>query len=933
MPIVRRFLDWREPCLTQAAAFLLDEAAGPDLSGLLVVTPGGRASRRLLEILIEKTAGAASPLVPPRFTTPGSLAEVLLRTPPDGRRVADPLHRRVAWIAALRQADPAAVLQFLPHPPAADDTLGWASIAEVLDTLHAELAGFDLDFAAVGERGEELPDFNESDRWAALAAVQQSYHRTLAGADLIDPQQARAETLASPQWLDTERRIVLVAIADLNGVQRRLLDLAADRVTALVHAPADRAAGFDERGCLVTDHWCDAPIDIPEGCVRLADRPADQADAALRAIAALEGRFAADQVTIGLCDPQVAPYLQQLLPSFGVPVRDPAGVPLTGARPATLLAAAAAWLERMRFADFATLLRHPDVESALPDRAGGENWLTLLDRYYTDHLQARASGAWLGDEKKRRRLAAIYHAVESLVGPLKSQAPRPLSAWAQPIADVILNIYGRTPLNRQIPADRLLLESCDALAALLRELHALPAPLAPAVTASQAIRLLLMLAGAASPIAPEADDAAVELLGTLELHLDDAPALVVTGFNEGLWPSSVSADAFLPDAMRRTLGVTDNRRRYARDAYTLAAVLASRPHVTLIAGRRSVEGDPLSPSRFLFAADDATILRRAQRFYVEPPAASAPLAPAWAVSAASRFVVPPPPLPLTQPVRSLSVTAFRSYLACPYRFYLGNVMGLRHVDDAAQEMEGGAFGDLAHAVLHEFGNTDSIRSTDPRKIAAVLDDLLDAAAARAFGSGPLPAVRVQVQQLRMRLAAFAEWQARWAAEGWTIHDRELEFTIENGVTLDGAALPITGRIDRIDFNERTGAWAILDYKTSDAAKTPDETHRRDEQWIDLQLPLYRHLAAKLNVTGDVRLGYVLLPRDPAKVGEAMATWSEEELWEADDVARRVIAAVVEEEFYPPTGDPPEYDDFAEICGVDQIVAALRADVAAGEGEG
>src|SRR5690606_29814016 len=114
----------------------------------------------------------------------------------------------------------------------------------------------------------------------------------------------------------------------------------------------------------------------------------------------------------------------------------------------------------------------------------------------------------------------------------------------------------------------------------------------PHVTFAQAIDITLQrLAGQAVPT--DSPRAAVELLGSLELQLDDAPALIVTGFNEGAMPQSQTADAFLPDSMRRALGLADNVRRLARDRMALEAIIASRPHVTLIAGRRSVEGDPL----------------------------------------------------------------------------------------------------------------------------------------------------------------------------------------------------------------------------------------------------------------------------------------------------------------------------------------------------
>src|SRR5690606_38063570 len=103
----------------------------------------------------------------------------------------------------------------------------------------------------------------------------------------------------------------------------------------------------------------------------------------------------------------------------------------------------------------------------------------------------------------------------------------------------------------------------------------LPESLGPVVSGRLALRLTLDQL-AVQRVPPPRDDAAVELLGWLELPLDDAPVLVITSFNEPYVPSSLDADLFLPNRLRQRLGVLDNERRCARDAYALNSMLASR---------------------------------------------------------------------------------------------------------------------------------------------------------------------------------------------------------------------------------------------------------------------------------------------------------------------------------------------------------------------
>ena len=236
----------------------------------------------------------------------------------------------------------------------------------------------------------------------------------------------------------------------------------------------------------------------------------------------------------------------------------------------------------------------------------------------------------------------------------------------------------------------------------------------------------------------------------------------------------------------------------------------------------------------------------------------------------------------------LRVTAFRDYLACPYRFYLRHVEQLQTISDSLDELDGAGFGSLVHEVLRCFGNGASRDSTEATTICTALEQELDRCAAEWFGRNPLPAVLVQIEQLRWRLRAFAEQQAAWSEQGWRIEFVEASAAQDPGALfeVDGHPFWLTGRMDRIDVHRITGERVILDYKSSDAGQLPRDTHQTRDKWIDLQLPLYRHLAATLGIVGPVRLGYVLLPKDTSATGFVFADWSPEELTRADDCAAR-----------------------------------------------
>jgi len=923
----RVFLGWDRPGLAVAVDYLAGRFGtgdALDLGEVIVAVPGGRAGRRLLERLVDLAEATGRPLCPPRIVTIGRLPELLYAPK---RPFADGLTQQLAWVEALRRAPPERLGCLVPQPPEADDLAGWLSLGEMLSRLHRELAAEAMDFQSVADCGGRTSEFQEHDRWAALVAIQRDYLAALDGLGLWDLQTARLFAVRQGECR-TESPIILIGTVDLNRLQRMMLDAVAERVTALVFAPPAMADRFDEHGCLASDTWQELPVAIRDEQIQVVDAPADQAAATLRAIAALDGRRGADEITVGVPDERIVPYLLQQFGQCGLRARHGVGESLASTSPYRLLAAVADYLAGSRHSSFAALVRHPDVGRWLEDHGVRGDWLSELDRYYADHLPRRIDGRWLGQAGDCAALRAAYEAVETLLQPLAGE-PRPLGEWGTAVADLLVAVYGAEPLRPDDPVDRAVLAACEKIHAALGQHRAIPEPLVPQVIGAEAIRFALAAVASESVAAP-ADPGAIELLGWLELPLDDAPVLVVTGMNEGVVPASLGADLFLPNQMRRELGIEDNQRRWARDAYALTVLAASGRRLTLVAGRRSPEGDPLVPSRLLLAGDAETTARRVRRMFRGGDATGpAPLLPGRLVAgrATSGFTVPEP-LEMSKPIESMRVTEFRDYLACPYRYYLRHRLRLEGLADRAEELDGGAFGSLAHEVLGALGRSDVAVSTNAEEIAALLDAELARAVQRIHGGRPLSSIRVQVEQLRARLAGFARWQAGHAAEGWRIEHVEEGPPPERAtLDVDGRPIGLRGRIDRIDVHQVTGRRIVLDYKTADRLQTPEQSHRqRKTRWIDLQLPLYRRLARGLGIEGPVALGYVVLPRDVSRIGLVEAEWSDADLDDADQTARQVVRDVRAGKFWPPADPPPAFcEEFSAICQDGQFAAALADD--------
>jgi hypothetical protein len=959
MAIHRVFIGWDGPALGRVVAWLAERFGRPgvlDLSAVIVALPGARGGRRLLELLVQWTDERRESLHPPQIVTVGRLPELLYHPK---KPFASNLVQHLAWTDAVKRTDASVCKRLIPTLPAQGDLASWLALGEMLGRLHRELAADGLDFSDVAACGQRFPEFRERDRWQCLAALQREYLRTLDGLELWDVQTARLVAIKN-QECGAEAHIILAGLVDLNRTQRQMLDQVAESgpekgtgtfcrdqpsvgarpagaahnrsqslfptpdapVTALIFAPQKLAGRFDKHGCIRPEAWLDERIALETEQIEVVDNPSDQAAAVLRAIGQWGGRYSAEQITIGVPDERLVPYVEQQLEQSGIRARHGIGRPVSQSAPYKLLAAVADYLDRPQYASLAALVRHPAMHRWLTAKGLAAHWLTALDEYYSKHLPHTVGAHWAGGAAQGT-VGRAYCEVQTALAPLRDggdkvgasngASSRPLDQWGQPIIDLLVELLGDGELDSAMEPDRSLLAACKFVQAALAEHAAVPQGMAPSVTASEAIRLVLRhVEGERIPAAPDRDS--IPMLGWLELPLDDAPALIVTGLNEGFVPSSLNADLFLPNQLRRALGLEDNDRRCARDAYALSMLAASRETLKVIAGRRSSEGDPLVPSRLLFACDDKTMARRVKAFFSGETSRAAVSTGRLRPGRSQSQFAPPRPLPLAGPIAVMRVTQFKDYLACPYRFYLRHVLGLQALADSSEELDGAMFGSLAHAVLDEFGKGPLRASTNARAIGDFLSTALNQCVCEQFGENPLAAVLVQVEQLRTRLTALAGWQAAWAAQGWQIERTEVDVRGETAaLTVDGQPMYLRGRIDRIDVHA-DGRRVVFDYKSSDALKKPEQTHCVKDQWIDLQLPLYRHLAAGLGMAGPIGLGYIVLPKDISKAGALLAEWTEEELRAADRTAEEVVRGVRAQRFWPPTSPPPEFsEEFSAIC--------------------
>ena len=956
----RIFLGIEQPPLVAAAQWLVESfqltksgSQRLDLAKFIVVTPSRRSQDRLLQLLVTITDDASILFTPPTITTLGHLPEYLYVAE---KSLATDLAQQIAWSMALEQT-PDEEIKCLTGRTDVADLQDWQPLASMVSKLHSRLANDIWSFSSVAREVKKDTGFlkEESARWDALNSIQQRYYSILYQVDLWDKQAARNYAAAGllkagEIRCSTDKQIVMVGTADLNrSVSEMLRQVTASnpkQVSVLVAAPEALNERFDEFGSLVTDAWLEMPIAITDEQLLIVDQPADQAYATscfLSQLKETSGRdFSADEITIGVPDISIVPQLERSLNSIDVVHRNLAGRPLAETAPVRMMVACREYLHTLNFESLASLVRHPDIFRWVSGQIGSNAWLADLSEFQNAYLPnviglddnspfgdpKRLAKSFSDDDpgsKRRAKRAAevatqlneVHATIAKLVKPLDGDE-KPIAEWAQPWSQILVAVYGERLLDKNDTTDRQIIVACDAIYTALGDQRQVPETFEAKSSAIQALDWALEAAVEHRVIQPPIPDA-VEMAGWLDLALDDAPVMVVTGMNDENVPTAEIGHQFLPNELCKQLGILDNDRRFARDCYALMLITSVRKDLLLISGRRDDRGEPLKPSRLLFADTDEVAARRAKAFfgYNGKPVSRYWLAPEKDCHPQQQFEIPL--AVCSKRINKISVTKFREYIKCPYRFYLQLVLRLQAVSDDLRELDGGKFGDLTHNVMESFGLSDQRDLTDPKKIYEYLNDQLNTFVSQSFGGSRLPAVRIQIEQLRLRFERFAAKQSEHRKSGWRIVSTEE--MLEHDFVVDDEPFCINGKIDRVDQHEVTGQIAVWDYKSSDKGAKPEVVHyaTRKKEWKDLQLPLYRHLVKEVSVVagGDfsnVVMGYILLPKKLDDVDFYPASWDAAELNTADEEAKRIIRQLRAGAFWPPNPRPPMYsEDMAAIC--------------------
>jgi len=902
------------------AAFLLagKEESPVDLGDTLVLVPTAGAGRAIRCGLAKR--GVLSPAfkLPMDALLPGNVA------------AASRLEREAAWVLLL---DPAKRQRFEALVPGlvaletAEDRFGVAGrFCGVCDQL-AE-AGFD---PASPEMLGKLPE--DAIRWETFGKLYREYLEVLGRYGLCDPNAERITQAGDPNLPSGTKRVVVACIPDLPPVVQEYLEALSRKgvtVDVLAWSPSGQAANLDAWGRPVAAWWKDNHPRVEEVSLLPANDPPTEAGLLLD----FSGQEKDQSFGLFAAAPESAVALAQEISRRDGEAYLPGGRALAQTESSEIFLGWDDFSRGRRLRDLRVLLQKPcflsffAASAAKPERFTAHHALAACDRLIGMHLceNTGAAESWLGHAGRPANKAALREFIseEDVVRTAVKLLARKLDGRGMLAA--VNGHRGSVDTGSFAAMELAAVAEVTAQFETSDILRQLPDDLRKAAARSDIGR---------KRIFPRAPAGAVEVQGWLEAFWSGAQTLIIAGCRESALPSGACEDSFLPDGAKAQLGLVTQDGRLARDAYLLSCIISSRSpaQVRLGFARFGNQGEPNRPSRLLFGCGDDELPQRSQLLFKPSPPSER------ADRSEKKFTLHiPEPGPQQWPPPSIRVTACKSYLECPLRFYLGNILRLRKVDADAREIPATDFGVVIHKVLEEFVTDSSLKNLrHADEIAGKLSEILDAVIPRYYGGQPSPVVRVQIENMRSRLVAAGPVEAALRAEGWETIAAEHKVTKEEQRLLGG--LPVTGTMDRVDRHPEHGL-RILDYKTYSQAKNPCKTHigprrarkhlaeadfettskagkRQLHSWTDLQLPLYAWLARQIwpgDAAKGVKVGYFLLPPDgdPGKSPLQLFELDEAMQESAEKCAARIAGLVKGGHFWPPSPSSQiEFDDFKD----------------------
>lgn len=946
MTIKRFFLGWDTELTMSVAERLLKEAKRSefiDLSHIVAVVSTAHSIKSLTYNLTELADKEGFALLAPKIVTP----QYFLVNQAN-RKIPSQPQRLLFYIEAIRRTTPKISFLF-PNTMDEDKNFSWyLDKAEQISILADSLASVGLtieDFMSnhLAIIGEEFNRFDE------LSHIEDAYFQILAKEGFEDINKVKIESALNPKLPDGISKLVFIAVSDPIPIVCESINILSScaNVEIWINAPHELEGAFDIFGRPNHDYWKIKNLEIPDfkKRVTLFDSPSDLSIDFINLIAekndSEKSKLNIDDISIIMPDASLEPSVRRSFLSHGIETYNPSGKKLHESQPYALFKILADFITHQDYRSFANLLKNADFlayAGTKTDNLDYANLFSINDKIQNTYMPGSFVELLKAVALIKKDSITSYAEILSIAQEfLKSSKGNTL--WALSLTE---EIYKSILSNPSI-------EVCDDFSEAVKNItnavsetkEALK--LFPALSNNDITELLtkniqnLILF-------PAQKDNTLPLRGWLELQWEaNRPFTFIIGMNEGIVPSITTNDIFLPDSARKKIGLPCNDSRFARDMYILQTVMHSQQQgaqLNFVVMKTNHKGEYLKPSRLLLQTQNQKDFHERLNYLFRYDSIAFERNKIEQSEYPVKYIVPTRPLKNN----SLRVTDFKSYLECPFRFYLKRILGYEEeIDDTKTDIDEAQFGTICHAILKELG--DKLNNLDSKELIALLELKLQLYKSKFSSSIPVEFTFYSLQQrLKKALELMIEdrekrqWKALFTEKPFslTLNSEKLSLWLEENVE-ENFTFTISGRIDRIDIGADGKSLRVIDYKTGNVSETPEKDHyktvtaRTDEslikdyssfelngkqcRWTDLQLPLYAIIIGEMEEFKDYTVtdcSYFVIPK--AVTDTRIVAWQNigaDELAAAKKCVASIILNIAKDIFWPPSAKP-KYDNFEKL---------------------
>lgn len=937
----KAYLDWDKELVKSAAERLLIEAKRSefiDLSHIIVVVSTAHSIKNLSRKLAEFADKEGFALLSPVIITPQYFF-----CSHDGKRTPSNTQKLLFWAEAIRKTPS---LSFL-FPCAADEDknfLWYLDKAEQISMLADTVASIGLTIEDLISNHQSVVS-EEFNRFDELSHIEHSYFQILEKAGMEDENKLKIESALNPKLPTGISKVIFIAVSDPIPVvceSINLLSSIAD-VEIWINAPPELECAFDAFGRPNHDYWKDKNLDIAnfEESVSLIDSPSDLSVDFVNLIAEKnssgKSEINLDDISVIMPDTSLEPSIRRSFLSHDIETYNPSGKKLDEYQPFALFKVITDFITHQDYRSFAALIRNADFLSYVSTLVDGFDYAVLFS--LTDEIQNEFMPLSFLDiikvsEQKKELPKSYLETLVIIINFLKQSTDNSLHAL-----QIMKTIYEAIPIELQDGFS----DAVNSIVNAVKEIKE-ARKFSPELSKTD-IALLLIKNIQNITLFPSQKEGTLPLRGWLELQWEEAdrPFTFIVGMNEGIVPSVTTSDIFLPDSARKKIGLPCNDSRFARDAYILQTVINSHKGgspLNFVVMKTNQKGEYLKPSRLLLQTQNQDAFYARLNYLFRHGSMSFEHNKIGLSEYPLRYYIPAKSLKDNR----LRVTDFKSYLECPFRFYLKRILGYEgEIDDTKTDIDEAQFGTICHDILKDLGN--KLNNSDEGDLKTLLEIKLLQAKSKFPSSIPVEFSFYSLQQ-RLRKALDVMIEDR-AAGKWKVFDTEKPFRL----TLDSEKLAnwlgesigkkflftISGRIDRMDIGANGKSLRVIDYKTGNVPETPEKEHykaisaRTDEsllneyssfelngkkyRWTDLQLPLYAIILSEMDEFRSYTVtdcSYFVIPK--AVTDTKIVTWPNigaEELSAAKKCVAGIILNIANGIFWPPSAKV-KYDNYEKL---------------------